>query len=74
MHEIKIAISYLQNLLDPESFTKMMQALKSPTPVSTRRKNYITKKLREMSLCAIYNEEYVLNEQTKRFVEFCRIL
>ena len=67
-------ICCLKNLLDPESFTKMMQALKSPTPVSTRRKNYITKKLREMSLCAIYNEEYVLNEQTKRFVEFCTLL
>ena len=59
-HSVTLQL-YLQNLLDPESFTRMMQVLTSPTPVG--RNNSIAKKI----MRAIFNEEFVLNEKTKRY-------
>ena len=67
-------ICCLKNLLDPESFARMMQVLKSPTLANGDKDDSIIKKLRWMWLLAISNEEYILNEKTKRLYSALDVL
>ena len=69
----ELVCTYLQNLLDPESFKRMMQVLESPIPINN---DSFANIVRRMWQLAISNEEYVLNEKTKRYVIviFCSVL